>query len=94
MSARRWAGARRPLYVSDRWRPEALLGMASRIFEAERKSVTVEFGVEGEGYMARFDFPGRVSVYCMASGELLAESKLRQPTALAQLRVARRKVQP
>lgn len=91
MSARRWASNRVPFYFSDRLRPDVLLRMANRIFEAERQSVTVEFGVEGAGYMARFDFPGRVSVYCMASGELLAQSKLRQPAELAQPRAVMRK---
>lgn len=63
--------------------PQTLLSMAKRLFEAERASLTVTFGPEGQGYIARFDFPGRVSVFCEASGELLAQSKLRLPAVLA-----------
>ncbi|HRC38116.1 MAG TPA: hypothetical protein PK420_08615 [Rubrivivax sp.] len=59
--------------------------MAQRLFEAERESLTVTFGPEGQGYIARFDFPGRVSVFCEASGELLVQSKLRQPAVLAKV---------
>lgn len=85
MSARRWACARVPVYASDRWPPQTLLSMAKRLFEAERASLTVTFGPEGQGYIARFDFPGRVSVFCEASGELLAQSKLRLPAVLAKV---------
>ena len=62
-----------------------MLGVANRLFEAERESLTVTFGPAGHGYVARFDFPGLVSVFCEASGVLLAQSKLRQPAVLAKV---------
>lgn len=84
MSARRWSGGPSGLGPSH-WHPKNLLDVANRLFEAERESLTVTFGPAGRGYVARFDYPGLVSVFCEASGVLLAKSKLRQPAVLAKV---------
>lgn len=78
-SGTRWNASRTPVYrsVLD---AEDLLQAADRFLLASQPAFFVEFGAPDGGYLARWDYPGRVSVFDRMSGELLAVSRPGQPT--------------
>lgn len=60
--------------------PGELLRCADVAMRGAAPCWTVVFWIDGRGYRARFEYPGRLSVHTRATGELLARSKPGRPT--------------
>ena len=65
--------------------PAELLRQADRVLRAMQPAFSVHFAARGVSYRARFDYPGRVSVFDRNTGELLARSRPGHPAELAAL---------
>ena len=69
--------------------PAELLRQADRVLQAMQPAFSVHFYCHGIGYRARWDYPGRVSVFDRHTGELIARSRFGQPAKLAALPTSR-----
>lgn len=78
-SPRRWSSRTTPFYRETLCQ-DTLLTIADRVLRAELPTFSVEFGPADAGFLARWDYPGRVSVYCLVTGDLVAQSRLHKPT--------------
>ncbi|MFZ2648561.1 MAG: hypothetical protein WA210_00515 [Burkholderiaceae bacterium] len=65
--------------------PADLLRQADRVLRAMQPAFSVHFAAWGYSYRARFDYPGRVSVFDRNTGELIARSRPGHPSKLAAL---------
>lgn len=68
--------------------PADLLRQADRVLRAMAPAWSAHFRADGISYRARFDYPGRVSVFDRNTGELVARSRPGQPTKPAAHRKA------
>ena len=66
--------------------PAELLQAADRIMKSLQPAMQTSFYCAGWPCRARWDYPGILSVYDRASGQLLARSRRGQPTKPAALR--------
>lgn len=64
-------------------KPEALLLQAHSVLSAMQPAFSVHFHSHGVAFRARFDYPGRVSVYEKNTGELIVRSRPGRPTEVA-----------
>ena len=61
----------------------ALLRQADAVLRAMRPAWSAHFWAGGVSYRARFDYPGWVTVLDRNTGEVIARSRVGQPTVLA-----------
>ena len=66
--------------------PAELLRQADAHLRSLQPAMQARFHHWGRMYRARFEYPGRVLVYCGATGGLLARSAPGRPTKPAKLR--------
>ena len=66
--------------------PAELLRQADAHLRSLQPAMQARLHLWGGMYRARFEYPGRVLVYCGANGALLARSAPGRPTKLAKLR--------
>ena len=68
------------------WRvisPDILLLQAHAVLLAMQPAFSAHFHCQGFAFRARFDYPGRVSVYERNTGELIVRSRPGRPTEVA-----------
>lgn len=60
-----------------------LLQQAHAVLSAMQPAFSARFHCQGVAFLARFDYPGRVSVYERNTGELIVRSRPGRPTEVA-----------